>query len=529
MSGLTRSVGVSGYTDEHAQDAAAVLLTNGVHTGVTATYVDASNRVDLAVTPAALLPAVHTVGNSGTALTIDAAAAAGPVKTITLTANCTFTLTGATVDCASTLELILTQDATGSRTVTWPSAVKWADGSAPTLSAAGGAIDRVRITSYNGGTTWYGDLLGKGYTSAVVSNSGTAVYGPGIQMDALGNMQVGGTASGADNTFVSFFFIAATSSTLTSVQAYVKDETNAGYGAGTGGTIQASVQTDSGGAPSVSLAATSLTGPFAGSSNSPFQTWTFGTPPSLVAGTKYHIVFTNTNSSPTVNFVSVNNTYLQNEVHPRQPHFSDSSWGAARKFGTGGAWTTSSEQQYTPIMQLVYGNGVTQGHGYMEAGSLSGGSPGLISGTANMVRERFTVTGLSRAVTGAGVRLQRISATSPLTVTLENSSGSVLDSFSVAASSVPTGADDGSGEPAGWVTGSFSTPQTLSNGAEYRLRLSTASGSSYKMWVIRRGVDYGFVTPTYFGDGLSEVTTNGSTWASLGRVANQNDLQFYFR
>lgn len=108
-------------------------------------------------------PPVHAVGNSGSALTIDASAAAGYVKTITLTANCTFTLTGAAAGRASTLELVLTQDATGSRTVTWPAAVKW-EGSAPTLSTAAGSIDRVVLTSYNGGTTWLANLVGKGYT-----------------------------------------------------------------------------------------------------------------------------------------------------------------------------------------------------------------------------------------------------------------------------------------------------------------------------------------------------------------------------
>jgi hypothetical protein len=48
---VTHAVGGgNSYTDEQAQDAAAALLTSGSHTGITATYVDASNRVDLAVT-----------------------------------------------------------------------------------------------------------------------------------------------------------------------------------------------------------------------------------------------------------------------------------------------------------------------------------------------------------------------------------------------------------------------------------------------------------------------------------------------
>lgn len=105
---------------------------------------------------------VHTVGNSGAALTVDASSTSGWVKTITLTANCTFTLAGATAGRATTLELVLAQDATGGRTVTWPASVKWSGGT-PLLSTAASAVDRVVLVSYNGGTTWYGDVVGTGY------------------------------------------------------------------------------------------------------------------------------------------------------------------------------------------------------------------------------------------------------------------------------------------------------------------------------------------------------------------------------
>jgi hypothetical protein len=112
--------------------------------------------------PTLLAPTVHAVGSSGAALTIDASSSSGWVKTITLTANCTFTLTGAVAGRATTLELVLTQDATGSRAVTWPASVRWSGG-APTLSTAASAVDRVVLTSYNGGTTWLADLIGKAY------------------------------------------------------------------------------------------------------------------------------------------------------------------------------------------------------------------------------------------------------------------------------------------------------------------------------------------------------------------------------
>lgn len=104
---------------------------------------------------------VYAAGNSGTSLTLNLVN--GGAQTVTLTGNCTFTLTGSTAGQVSRLDLILTQDNTGSRTVIWPAAVKWAAGTAPTLSTGVGAVDRIVLTTYNGGSTWFGDLRGKAY------------------------------------------------------------------------------------------------------------------------------------------------------------------------------------------------------------------------------------------------------------------------------------------------------------------------------------------------------------------------------
>lgn len=50
--------------------------------------------------------------------------------------------------------LRLTQDGTGSRTVTWNSVFKWPNGTAPTLSTAAGSLDILSFTS--DGTNLYG-------------------------------------------------------------------------------------------------------------------------------------------------------------------------------------------------------------------------------------------------------------------------------------------------------------------------------------------------------------------------------------
>ena len=54
----------------------------------------------------------------------------------------------------------LTQDATGSRTVTWPANFKWSAGSAPVLSTAAAAIDILSFI-YDG-TNFYGSLVSRG-------------------------------------------------------------------------------------------------------------------------------------------------------------------------------------------------------------------------------------------------------------------------------------------------------------------------------------------------------------------------------
>ena len=78
----------------------------------------------------------------------------GTVFTKTISAATTFTFTGVPSGAASTFNLILTNG--GSKTITWPSNVKWTDGTPPSLSAPG--VDVLTFLTPNGGTTWYGCL-----------------------------------------------------------------------------------------------------------------------------------------------------------------------------------------------------------------------------------------------------------------------------------------------------------------------------------------------------------------------------------
>lgn len=83
----------------------------------------------------------------------------GNIFNVTLTGNTTFVFSGATNGKACSFSLYKRQDSTGSRTVTWPSGVKWSGG-APTLTTTASSLDILVFESLDGGTTWYGSLVG---------------------------------------------------------------------------------------------------------------------------------------------------------------------------------------------------------------------------------------------------------------------------------------------------------------------------------------------------------------------------------
>ncbi len=81
----------------------------------------------------------------------------GNVQTYTLSGNQTLTFSNPPASgSAGSFTLIVTNGA--SATLTWPTSVDWAGGTAPTLTASG--IDILTFTTIDGGTIWYGFLAG---------------------------------------------------------------------------------------------------------------------------------------------------------------------------------------------------------------------------------------------------------------------------------------------------------------------------------------------------------------------------------
>lgn len=147
LTGLVKGNGTSAFT--------AVTAPTGAIVGTT----DIQTLTNKTLTNPTVTNYVETVytANTGTTLTIDLTN--GTVQILTLTGNCTFTFPTATA--GKSFLLLLKQDATGSRTVTWPAAVKWPGGATPAITATASKLDKFVFTS--DGTSWFGSNAGQAY------------------------------------------------------------------------------------------------------------------------------------------------------------------------------------------------------------------------------------------------------------------------------------------------------------------------------------------------------------------------------
>jgi hypothetical protein len=65
---------------------------------------------------------------------------------------------------AGSATLILRQDATGHRTIAWPSSVRWALGTPPLVTPAANAIDVYAFITRDGGASWFGFPVGQDFS-----------------------------------------------------------------------------------------------------------------------------------------------------------------------------------------------------------------------------------------------------------------------------------------------------------------------------------------------------------------------------
>jgi hypothetical protein len=326
---------------------------------------------------------------------------------------------------------------------------------------------------------------------------------------------------------VSNRFRAERSGSLTALRTWFKNmgDVRVGYGAGNGGIMSITVETDNAGAPSGTVLGRAVHRPGAADANGinpgRFTLVPFDAPVPVNAGQIYHIVYRNTDPNPQANYSSINGTYQfgPNLPNPVQPKWADNSLASLRKSGSG-RWEVFAGT--TPILDLTYADGTHQGQGYSEPEL----NTPVISGTT-MLRERFTVTGGNRIVTGASVRLAKTSGTGNLLVLLEHSSGALIDSFTIPTTNLPTLNRTATASAGIWVSGSFASPRTLTTGETYHLRLSTDPSTILWTRGIQSGDMYGFHPATHFADGYLQTTTNaGASWNYVTGLDKYGDLPF---
>ena len=94
---------------------------------------------------------------SATAMTLNCTQS--NVFTVTLTANVTVAPTLSNPSSGQTINWFMTQDSTGSRTMTWPTSFKWPGGTAGVLSTAANSVDLLTATYRSDTGFWYATLL----------------------------------------------------------------------------------------------------------------------------------------------------------------------------------------------------------------------------------------------------------------------------------------------------------------------------------------------------------------------------------
>ena len=118
-------------------------MISATENGNVALYYDNSIRLQTSSTGTAFTGGVSgNLSAATSASTITLYLSAANYHTVTLAHNTTFADPSNEV-AGQSGSIIITQDGTGSRTAAWNSAWKWAAGTAPTLSTAAGAVDRI--------------------------------------------------------------------------------------------------------------------------------------------------------------------------------------------------------------------------------------------------------------------------------------------------------------------------------------------------------------------------------------------------
>lgn len=350
-------------------------------------------------------------------------------------------------------------------------------------------------------------------------------YGSSVNADALSNIRIGPWG-----LQTSYRIEAQHTGYISAVRFYLIVKTpKPGYAGGNGGKLLVQLQTDDGTANHLPsghvLASYLISSPQAGypAPTASFRTISFSPQPYVQGGKLYHLVFSNADASPSVNYVSVDNLYMAHPLSQMQPLFTNTGLCVLVRY-TGSSWTMQDD--VSPIVELDFSNGNSQGSGYMEVWA---GNP-KPAGNGQQIRETFTVSRGNKDFAQAYVRVARVAGSGPLTVRVELSNGSALATGTIPASAVPLSST--SSPQYVWAGVHFTAAHTLFQGDAYHLVLQAPSGTTYQAFPIRKGAYNNYFGPgTYFHDGYAEFLSNGQwvgwdMWGAKNRT--DGDLQFYF-
>lgn len=508
----------------------------------------------------------------GTQVTIQATSMADPSKTanapiVIVPASVAVTPATASLAAGATLQFAITLTGLANQEVVWAvNGIIGGDSTAGTITAGGAYTAPVAVPDAPVQITATSVEDNRAAGSAIVtvvkpSQSQTgpgSFYGAGLQFDVLDNHQVAqgdadfrfrATASGAATGFVWFDVYKKGGSSPGCAGAQCECD---GYGCGTGGALEACIYPDDGtlrhlpadpltqrgtGLAADPLACVTIQNPRSGQM---LRSESFPNPPVLVQGILYHLHWHNADADADANFVSVDTGCVWHTSEPRQPTSPDTDMAVLSMYWDGSQTVVNEVATDTPIFQLNYADGTTQGQGYIGSWN---DEPMDISGPAE-VREQFTVSGGDRTVTSLAVRVIRVSGSSPLTVTLATVSGQILEQGQIPASVFPAG-EALDGNPADsqlvtptWGTYNFTLPRTLAQGQNYQIILSAPADTRYQDYGIEKGLGYTFTGSTFFADGYGQFSLDGgASWTGFtqadgtatGSLNHSNaDIQFYF-
>jgi hypothetical protein len=312
------------------------------------------------------------------------------------------------------------------------------------------------------------------------------IYGNGWQAfeEGLENLRVG-----PDGPKFDIRFRAEQNDKVKSATIFIK--TGSGYSGGNGGTLRLSLQTDDGSANHFPTGNEMDSSSFATQNQDSLHEFPFSGSASLTAGTLYHIVVTNTDSSPNSNFVSMNNMWNSAGANP---YYSFTDWAVLWMQSS----TWSLKTNSTPICAIKYAGGTSQGNGYVDSPSIS--ELFNIQGS-NTVGENFTVSGSDKVVSSVHFHIRASGAPGPLTVTLYSGS-TVVERGTIPASAVTAST------VYAYATYNFTQPRTLSKGSSYLIELSSSGSGSYQTHPMIKGFRDGLDVPSEFHDGDYEVNGN---------------------